>query len=104
MSANLHQSGARLSIRDVTELNDASEALAIVAEQVKRANPGWGPAVVQLLIQANTTIVRIQTKGARAFATWLEKHQPKESSAEAAELNSSESSNQAPEARHDEEP
>ena len=95
---------ARLTFRDVSDLNYASEALAAAAEQIRRANPGWAPAVVQLLIQANDTVVRIQNKGAGAFARWYEKHGVKPPGADAGELNSSESPNQAPEARHDEEP
>jgi hypothetical protein len=95
---------ARLTLRDVSDLNYASEALAAAAEQVKRANPGWGPAVVQLLIQANDTVVRLQNKGAGAFARYMEKRGMKPPGADAGELNSSESANQAPDARHDKEP
>ena len=70
----VHQSGARITMRDVNDLNLASEQLAAAADMIKRANPVWAPATVQLLIEANTTIVRIQHKGARAFARYLEKH------------------------------
>jgi len=70
----MHQSGARLSERDVRDLEIASQRLAAVADQVKRANPTWAAAVVQLLIEANDVIVRLQNKGAAAFARYLEKH------------------------------
>ena len=52
----------------------ASQRLAAVAEQVKRANPVWSAGVVQLLIEANDVVVRLQAKGATAFARWIEKH------------------------------
>ena len=70
----MHQSGARLSERDIRDLEIASQRLAAVADQVKRANPSWTAAVVQLLIEANDVIVRLQNKGAAAFARYLEKH------------------------------
>lgn len=95
MAAKVSQVGARIAFKDVVDLNTASEALAAVAEQVKRANPGWAPAVVQLLIQANTVIVRIQTKGAKAFASFYEKHGVKMPEPDAGELNSSESETSA---------
>jgi hypothetical protein len=95
MARGFHQAGARLSVRDVAELNEASEALAAVAEQIKRVNPGWAPAAVQLLIQANETIVRIQNKGARAYAAWLERHGTQPAAAGADDLNASDESNQA---------
>jgi non-ribosomal peptide synthetase component F len=93
MAAKIYQVGARIAFKDVADLNAASEALAVVADQVKRANPGWGPPVIQLLIQANTTIVRIQTKGARAFAAWYEKHGVKPPGSDPDDLNSSDSNN-----------
>jgi len=59
---------------DVSDLNVASEDLAAVAELIKRNRPSYQDAAVQLLIRANTTIVRIQNKGAAAYARYLERH------------------------------
>lgn len=72
MSIDSH--GARITRRDVTELATASEQLAVAAETIRRLRPQWGEAVVNLLIAANLTIERLQNKGARAFARYLEKH------------------------------
>ena len=66
--------GARISPRDIEDLNIASEDLAAVAELIKRNRPSYGDAAIQLLIRANSTVVRIQNKGAAAFARYLEKH------------------------------
>src|SRR5712692_2077414 len=66
--------GARISMTDVSDLNVASEDLAAVAELIKRNRPSYQDAAVQLLIRANTTIVRIQNKGAAAYARYLERH------------------------------
>ena len=65
---------ARISRRDVVDLNHASELLAAIAAQIKRLNPAWGDGVIQLLIEANSPIVRIADKGARAFARYYEAH------------------------------
>lgn len=65
--------GARLSERDVHDLDDASNALASAAAGIRRANPSWGEAVVQALIVANQVIERLRDKGALAFARYLEK-------------------------------
>jgi len=65
--------GARISVRDLQEIDSASNRLAAVAAQVKRANPAWAPAVIELLIEANDVILRIQAKGAGTFARYLEK-------------------------------
>jgi hypothetical protein len=70
----MHQSGARISARDVQELNQASEHLATLAQQIQRVNPTWAATAIALLMQANNTIVRMQNKGAGAFARWLQKH------------------------------
>jgi len=70
----MHQSGARLSERDVADLNQASDQLAVAAQAIRRANPNWGESVVALLILANTSIVRVRDKGAAAFARYLERH------------------------------
>jgi len=75
--------GARISIRDLVSLNEASEALAAVAEQIKRANPSWAPTSVSLLIQVNTRILALQTKGAAAYARYLQKHPGERPRAEA---------------------
>lgn len=72
MSIDSH--AARITRRDVVDLAAASEQLAIAAQTIRRANPTWGEAVVNLLIPANATITRLQNKGAAAFARYLEKH------------------------------
>ena len=71
---NLGNRGARLRPQDVQELNQASEEMAAAAEIVKRTNPSWGAAVIQLLISANNRVVAIQNRGAATFARYLEKH------------------------------
>src|SRR5258708_6378300 len=71
---NIDSYGARITRRDVTELATASEQLAVAAETIRRVHPAWGEAVVNLLIAANTVIERVQNKGARAFAKYLEKN------------------------------
>jgi len=65
--------GARLSERDVQELDSASNALASAAAAIRRANPSWGEAVIQALILANQTIERLRDRGAATFARYLEK-------------------------------
>ena len=72
MSIDSH--AARITRKDVTDLGIASEQLAVAADTIRRIKPAWGEAVVNLLIAANLTIERIQNKGARAFARYLEKH------------------------------
>ncbi len=72
MSIDSH--GARLTRRDVTELATASEQLAVVAQTIRSGGVKWGEAAVNLLIAANTTIERIQNKGAAVFARYLAKH------------------------------
>ena len=71
MSIDSH--GARITRRDVVELNTASEQLAVAADTIRRMRPAWGEAVVNLLIAVNATIARIQNKGATAFARYLER-------------------------------
>ncbi len=61
-------------MQDVSDLNVASEDLAAVAELIKRNRPSYQDAAVQLLVRANTTIVRIQNKGAGAYARYFERH------------------------------
>lgn len=80
--------GARISQRDIRELNDASERLALVANMIKRSHPAWMDDAIQLLIQANEVVVRIQNRGARVFQRYIEKHQVKRlESATAASVN-----------------
>lgn len=64
---------AKLHPKDVAELHQASERLAIVANALKAAKYANGPALVQLLIEANNPIVRIMNKGAGAIARSLER-------------------------------
>src|ERR1700676_3195351 len=68
--------GAKLTKRDVTELAQASEQLVVVADTIRMSGVKWGEVAVNLLIVVNNTVVRIQTKGAAAFARYLEKHPP----------------------------
>src|ERR1700687_4797823 len=66
--------GAKLTKRDVTELAQASEQLVVVADMIRMSGVKWAEVAVNLLIVVNNTVVRIQTKGAAAFARYLEKH------------------------------
>lgn len=59
--------GARLTRRDIAELDNASNALAAVAGSIQRANPVWKDAAIQNLILANNTVVRLQAKGQAAI-------------------------------------
>lgn len=77
------QHGARLSMQDVSDLNLASEDIAACATLIQRNRPSYEAAVVQLLIRANTTVVRIQQKGASAYARYLERHGVQGASGEA---------------------
>ena len=61
-------------MRDVQELATASEQLAAAAGVIRRVNPSWGEGVVNLLIAANQVVVRIQEKGAGAYARYLQRH------------------------------
>ena len=70
--------GARLSLADVVDLDAASTRLATAVGAIRRANPIWGDAVVQLIYEANEVVVRVQNKGALSFARYLEKHGLKE--------------------------
>lgn len=70
----IQNAAARISRRDVADLDKASTTLAVAAAQIKRMNPAWADAVIQLMIEVNETIVRIQTKGANAFARYYERH------------------------------
>src|ERR1700726_1819008 len=73
---SLDNRGSRLTRRDVTELAAASEQLALAANHIRGSGVRWAELVVNMLISANNTIVRIQNKGAAAFARYLEKHPP----------------------------
>lgn len=75
--------GARLSFKDVRELDEASDRLAIVANTLKAAKYANGPALVQLLIESNESIERIKLKGAAAIARHLERKGVISSSSEA---------------------
>lgn len=66
--------GAKLTRRDVTDLATASEQLVVVADQIRSSGVRWGETAVNLLIVVNNTVVRIQQKGAGAFARYLERH------------------------------
>jgi hypothetical protein len=68
--------GARLSRRDVVDLAQASEQLAVVSGMIRSSGVKWAEVSVNLLIVANQTVVRIQQKGAGAFARYLEKQNP----------------------------
>ena len=70
----MHQSAARITMRDIEELNRASEDLFAVSEMIKRANPTWRDGAIGLLVRANDTVVRVQNKGAAAFSRYLQKH------------------------------
>jgi hypothetical protein len=61
-------------MQDVADLNLASEDVAACATLIQRNRPSYEAAAVQLLVRANSTIVRIQNKGAGAFARYLERH------------------------------
>jgi hypothetical protein len=76
--------GAKITRRDVTELATASEQLAAVSRLINSSGVKWADAATQLLISANNVIVRIQNKGAAAFARYLQKHPPETPQAAAA--------------------
>jgi len=71
---SLDSYAARVTRRDVADLEKASELLAVAANTIREMGPKGGEAVVNLLIVANTTVVRVQNKGAAAFARYFEKH------------------------------
>jgi hypothetical protein len=71
---SLDSHGARLTRKDVVALAEASEQLAVVAAQIRGSGVRWGEPVVNLLIVVNNLVVRLQEKGSRAFARYLEKH------------------------------
>jgi len=73
---SLDNRGARLSRRDVVELAQASEQLAVVSGMIRSSGVKWAEVSVNLLIVVNQTVVRIQQKGASAFARYLAKHGP----------------------------
>ena len=73
MFYGLQGRGAKLTQRDLRELNEASEALALAANIIKRDKPRCMDLVVDQLIKANNVIVRVHDKGAGVFARYLEK-------------------------------
>jgi hypothetical protein len=90
--------GARLSQEDLTELNAASEHLAAAAAAIQRANPIWSQSVVQLLILANNTVVRLHAKGTATFARYLSKRgmqKPQDATEEPSAAASSDASDSA---------
>lgn len=58
----------------MTDLATASEQLAVAAQTIRNMHPAWGEAVVNLIIAVNAVVVRIQNKGAEAYARYLQKH------------------------------
>lgn len=75
--------GARLSFRDVKELDEASDRLVVVANSLQATRYANGPALVKLLSEANDSIERIKVKGAAAIARHLERKQGAAASSEA---------------------
>lgn len=73
VTMDLSGRGARISQRDIRELDAASDALAMAASIIKRDRPRCTDDVVGLLIKANETIERIKAKGAAALARYLER-------------------------------
>jgi hypothetical protein len=68
--------GTHVTRRDVVELAQASEQLAVVSNMIRSSGVKWGEVAVNLLIVVNNTVLRIQSKGARSFARYLERHPP----------------------------
>ena len=73
----------KLYPRDVEDLHEASENLAIVANALRAAKYANGPALIQLLIRANDPIVRrapfkvvTAPGGDLAFEIFLVRHSP----------------------------
>ena len=93
------QRGARLSLTDVRELDQASQQLVVVADTIRQMGPKWGEAAVNLLIAANLVIVRIHNKGAAAFARYLEKNGPHKPQGAVEGTPATETSDQEPIAR-----
>ena len=91
----MSDSAARLSIRDLTDLDDASNCIAAACAQVQASGSKFTPAVEALLIRANNHVVRIQAKGAKAYALWMERHGPKPASEETLEAAPGDEPNQA---------
>ena len=64
----------KLSLKNIHDLNTASECICSAANTIASVRPQWGPAVIQLLTQANDIVVGIQNRGASAIARYMEKH------------------------------
>ena len=88
--------GARISEADIQQLDEASNHLAAAATTIQRMKTSWGDPVVQLLILANNTILRMRDKGAGAFARYLGKHGLQTSQATPGEPPAGESSPNSP--------
>jgi len=84
MASRWYQAGARISKRDICDLDEASENLALAARTIQQLGPKWQEPVVALLIKANDTVVRLQQKGSTAFARYFQKH-PEQEAAQATE-------------------
>lgn len=65
--------GARLSEKDVADLAAVVAAIHELAFTIQRANPVWAAAAVQVLTTIQDVVIRLQNKGAEAFARYLEK-------------------------------
>jgi hypothetical protein len=96
---SLDNRGARLSRRDVVELAQASEQLAVVCGMIRSSGVKWAEVSVNLLIVVNQTVVRLQQKGAGAFARYLEKHPPQSPGAASAGVELVSVQDQAPQSR-----
>jgi hypothetical protein len=75
---------ARLTKRDIEDLERASEKIAVVAAVIERANPQWTAIAIAHLIEANDIICRIQSKGFRSVQRFLERVAAKSKAEEAA--------------------
>jgi len=64
---------ARLSVRDIEDLAIASERLVAAYRTIEGSGYKNGPALLQLIQEANTPIERIRAKGARSIARFLER-------------------------------
>jgi hypothetical protein len=98
----MSDSAARLSFRDLKDLDDASTCIAAACAQVQASGSKFTPAVEALLIRANTHVVRIQAKGEKAYALWMQRHGPKQPEGETLEAAPGESSPRARSGREDE--
>ncbi len=63
----------KLSPSDCERLMKASDRLAVVADTLRAARYANGPALIQLLIEANDDIMAVGAKGAAVIARALER-------------------------------